>query len=424
MSVAIFFSDRTMTPSLLLAVPRVKWYHTMARGLPASILIIFFVCVIQSTTFWQVFHQRPIPSSRTATDQRNQPPQRPNTSVSTSSTTISQPPVQVYILMGQSNMLGFGLVRGRKSGSLEYAVHEHGLFPYLIDKRGQWAQRRNVRYVRVVEGLQQSNARIVSVANVTENKWLRVSATGRIGPEFGIGHTLADSAPKDSRIMLIKSCAGNRALGWDLLPPGSKRFQVTDRSNNVTWVYAGYKDAPHRWELGTEPKQVQPGDWYAGKQYDGDIARAQHILNNIGEYYPGATEYQVAGFFWWQGNKDSQSTVYSKRYRLNLARLIKELRRDFQAPHAKFVCASLGEAKKGSVNNAGRILKAMQKVDGRSGQYPKFAGNVGYVYTHPLIRGNGYSGNHYNLHAETFMNVGEAMGKDMVRLQRLKSHES
>ena len=57
----------------------------------------------------------------------------------------------------------------------------------------------------------------------------------------------------------------------------------------------------------------------------------------------------------------------------------------------------------------------MLAVDGNSGKYPEFKGNVAAVYTHPLSKG-GSSGAHYNGNAETYMNVGEAMGKAMVEL--------
>jgi hypothetical protein len=40
---------------------------------------------------------------------------------------------------------------------------------------------------------------------------------------------------------------------------------------------------------------------------------------------------------------------------------------------------------------------------------------VGFVYTHPLSKGGSSSG-HYNGNPETYMNVGEAMGKAMVEL--------
>ena len=98
--------------------------------------------------------------------------------------------------------------------------------------------------------------------------------------------------------------------------------------------------------------------------------------------------------------------------------MIKQLRADFDAPNAAFVCASLGQTEKGSEDNRDTILKAMMAVDGKSGKYPEFKNNVAAVYTHPLSKG-GSSGDHYGGHAETYMNVGEAMGKAMVQLLAL-----
>jgi len=42
---------------------------------------------------------------------------------------------------------------------------------------------------------------------------------------------------------------------------------------------------------------------------------------------------------WWQGNKD-QNAVHAARYEQNLARLIPSLRKDYNAPNAKFVLAT------------------------------------------------------------------------------------
>ena len=55
--------------------------------------------------------------------------------------------------------------------------------------------------------------------------------------------------------------------------------------------------------------------------------------------------------------------------------------------------------------------------DGESGKYKEFKGNVATVYTNPLSMG-GSSNGHYGGNAETYMNVGEAMGKAMVELLR------
>lgn len=317
---------------------------------------------------------------------------------------IAEKPVQVYILLGQSNMLGFGKITGDE-GSLEYAVKEKGLYPYLIDEDGKWTVREDVRNVRVM-GSGTGGMRVFN------NEWMTIK--GNVGPEIGIGHHLGDAV--DAPVLILKSCIGNRALGWDLLPPGSEGFEFTDKQG-VTWVHPGYKGSPERWKKGTEP---QPITWYAGMQYDGDISRAKKVLENLEEYYPGAHSYEVAGFFWWQGDRDSRSEALSSRYEKNLVHLIKQLRKEFNAPQAKFVCASLGQTEKGATDGGGKILDAVLSVDGESGKYPEFKGNVASVYTHPLSKG-GSSGGHYDKNAETYMNVGEAMGKAMVELLNGKS---
>ena len=312
-------------------------------------------------------------------------------------------PVQVYILLGQSNMLGFGKIKpskGKAEGCLTHAVKEKKLYPYLIDDNGDWTKRMDVRNVRVMGsglgGMRQFN-----------NEWMTVK--GNIGPEIGIGHHLGHAI--EAPVMVLKSCIGNRALGWDLLPPGGKGFEFTD-SKGTTWIHPGYKGSPERWKKGEEPKKIK---WYAGMQYDGDIARAKKVLADIETYYPGAKRYEVAGFFWWQGDRDSRSEALSSRYEQNLVLLIKQLRKEFSAPKAKFVCASLGQTKKGDTDGGGKILDAMLAVDGTSGKYPEFKGNVATVYSHPLSKG-GSSGSHYGGNAETYMNVGEAMGQAMVGL--------
>ena len=313
-------------------------------------------------------------------------------------------PVQVYIMLGQSNMLGFGKVnpsKGKAEGSLTHAVNEKKLYPYLIDDDGEWTVRKDVRNVRVMgSGLRN--------IGVKANDWLTIKG-GNIGPEIGIGHHVGHAT--DAPVMLLKSCIGNRALGWDLLPPGGEGFEFTD-AKGVTWIHPGYKGTPERWEKGTEPKKI---NWYAGMQYDGDIARAKKVLTELDKYYPGATEYEIAGFFWWQGDRDSRSAALSSRYEKNLVHLIKQLRTDFNAPTAKFVCASLGQTEKGATDGGGKILDAMLAVDGTSGKYPEFKGNVATVYSHPLSQGSS-SGSHYGGNAETYMNVGEAMGQAMVEL--------
>jgi hypothetical protein len=322
-------------------------------------------------------------------------------------------PVQVYILMGQSNMVGMGNIKGDKDGTLEHAIMMEKKYPYLVDGAGNWVVWTNVRYVRVMDGKGGKK-------QVFNNEPMTVKTCKKIGPEFGIAQHLRQAT--DAPVMILKSCTGNRSLGWDLLPPGSKGYDFVEKDKKsgkeVTNTYAGYKESPMKWGKGTKP---EPGSWYAGKQYDDDVANAKQVLADLDKYCPGEKGYEIAGFFWWQGDKDRYDAGLASHYEENLVHLIEQLRKDFDAPSAKFVCATLGQTEQGNDSNLNeaKILDAMLAVDGTSGKYPQFKGNVATVYTHPISLG-GASNSHYNGDSRTYMNVGLAMGEAMVGLVKKK----
>jgi hypothetical protein len=323
--------------------------------------------------------------------------------------------VKVFILLGQSNMVGLGKVKDGE-GSLENAVKEKKKYAYLMDEGANWVERQDVRFVRYMSGKGPLN-----------NEWMTVAKCGTIGPEFGVAHFVGDAM--DAPVMILKSCIGNRSLGWDLLPPGSERYEfvINDRAGvEKTMVYAGYKDRPESWEmdnakgLATEPppwldRNGKPIDWYAGKQWDDDIRDAKKALAELDKHYPGALGSEVAGFFFWQGEKDAGNPGHAAKYEENLVRFIKAVRKEFSAPDAKFVLGTIGESVKGSGGNGGKVLEGHLAVDGTSGKYPEFKGNVATIYTHPMAQGGSGNG-HYGGKAEVYMDVGEAMGQAMVEL--------
>ena len=319
--------------------------------------------------------------------------------------------VKVFIIMGQSNTLEMGKVKGDKEGSLEYAVKEEGLYPFMVDDAGDWTVREDVRNVHVMGSGGPGRT------SVKRNDWLTVSG-GKIGIETGIGHQLGNAI--DEPVLILKTAIGNRSLGWDLLPPGSPSYEydlevknkATKELQTKTFVYAGYGQSPDKWEKGTEPKAI---GWKAGLQYDGDIARAKEVLSKLDEFYPGAKGYEIAGFLWWQGDKDRYNEGHAAMYEKNLKNLIASLRKDFDAPKAKFVCATLGQtSKEKAKGNEKLILDAMLAISDTS-KYPVLKGDVATVYTNPISMGSS-SNAHYGGNAKTYMNVGLAMGEAMVEL--------
>ncbi len=311
--------------------------------------------------------------------------------------------VKVFILMGQSNMLEMGNVVGDKDGTLEYAVKKEGLYPFLIDDAGKWTTRQDVRFVAVMGSGGPGKTQF------RKNEWLTVSGN-KIGVEQGIGHHMGNAL--EEPVLILKSAIGNRSLGWDLLPPGSPSYEFKDPKDGKTYVYAGYGESPERWEKGTEPKKIT---WKAGLQYDGDIARAKEVLENLDKYYPGAKKYEIAGFFWWQGDKDRYNAGHAEMYERNLANLVASLRKEFNAPNAKFVCATLGQTDKDNPMGNEKFILEGQFAISNPKKYPKLEGSVATVYTHPLSMGSS-SNAHYGGNAKTYMNVGLGMGEAMTKL--------
>ena len=312
--------------------------------------------------------------------------------------------VKVFILMGQSNMVGMGdILPGDKPGTLTTLTTDGKKYPYLVDDAGQWTVRKDVHYYD---------------ARVKKGGPLTATSNGKsIGPELGFGFVMGQLF--DEPVLILKSCIGNRSLGWDLLPPGSERFQaeVTERGGQkVTKTFAGYKDTPDSWIEG-QPKKEVP--WYAGKQYDDDMANAKAALADLAKIYPDykSQGYEIAGFVWWQGNKD-QNAVHAARYEQNLARLIPSLRKDYDAPNAKFVLAT-GCGFTGREGLGLQISEAQLAV-GDAKKHPEFAGNVKAVDSRDLWREADVSpknqGYHYNRNAETYMEAGLRLGWAMAEL--------
>ncbi len=307
-----------------------------------------------------------------------------------------QYPFKITFLTGSADGLGW-VGRIDIPGTLTTLVKRRKRFPHLIDDEGDWTVRNDVMYKGVISATAQGSL-TVGIQG------------GTIGPELQFGHILGYY--HDEPVLLIKASQGNRSLAWDILPPGSTRYTVDGR------VYAGYKDTPSSWVEGEPKKKV---NWYAGKQYDDFVKAIHDVLNNFNTLFPGYKNqgYEIAGFAWWQGHKDGNE-VHAARYEQNLVRLITCLRREFKAPKAPFVIATIGFGGWEMKGPHLTVANAQLAVSGEKGKYPEFAGNVVTVETRDFWRAREVSpsgqGYHYNRNAETYMLVGDALGRGMVKL--------
>ena len=274
--------------------------------------------------------------------------------------------VKVFILSGQSNMCGMG-----KVDPLKGLVQADKKYSYLVDDNGGWTQRKDAYYLYSLMGVK-----------LYSKGWVSATVNGnRIGPEGAIGHYMGHHL--DEPVLLIKVACGNRSLGFDVMPPTSrKRTGNTDNSKK----------------------------YYHGWSYDNWVKGAKDLLSNLDKHYPGyqGKGYEVAGFFWWQGHKDKG--MGQEEHEALLKDLINDFRTEFDAPKAPFVVATIGFNGQNTGPWTGVFNAQMAISDPR--RHPEFAGNVSSVD----IRSFGGGGYHYGDNGATYTKVGDAMGRAMVEL--------
>jgi alpha-galactosidase len=299
-------------------------------------------------------------------------------------------PVQVFILAGQSNMEGHGVVpadpkRNDGKGSLEFLVKSPSTaerFAKLRDQEGRWVQRDDVSITYL-------DRRGQLTAGFGVNK-------DRIGPELGFGWVMGDAL--DQPVLLIKCAWGGKSLGVDFRPPSSGK---------PPYSLGEKQDA----EIAANPAIL-------GKYYRETLALTKDALAKVKDLVPGSDgKYELAGFGWHQGWNDRINDKFNSEYEANMANFIRDMRRDLGAPQLPFVIAETGMT--GPDEKHPRALSLM-KAQAAVAEQPEFRGNVAFVPTRSFWRpqdqspsGQGY---HWNTNAETYYLIGEAMGQAMKKL--------
>lgn len=262
------------------------------------------------------------------------------------------------------------------NGDLEAVVKREGMFPWLLDGAGNWAARQDV-------WLQEARLTPGGTGSPLIPTW-----NGKtFGPEIGFGHVLGTF--HDEAVLLIKTAQGNRSLAFDFRPPSSGR---------------------------NDPKNE-----FESAEYQLTIQGVRETLAKIDKVVPGykGQGYEIAGFAWWQGHKDSFAEKDIAEYEKNLVNLINDLRKDLNAPKMPVVVAGVGFGGHNMQEKFRGIMNAQLAV-GDPAKHPEFAGTVASVDTRDFWRevdespkGEDY---HYNRNAETYLRVGDALGRAMVGL--------
>jgi len=106
------------------------------------------------------------------------------------------------------------------------------------------------------------------------------------------------------------------------------------------------------------------------------------VLGNLKEYHPEydpAVGYDLAGFVWFQGWSDN-NPAHGPHYVQNMANLINDLRKEFDAPNMLVVSGTPSFDRTKEKYEKNPVVRAQREV----GQKPEFKGNVAIVETLPF----------------------------------------
>ncbi|WP_166821746.1 sialate O-acetylesterase [Thalassoroseus pseudoceratinae] len=289
------------------------------------------------------------------------------------SSALAADSVKVFILAGQSNMQGHGIIdanpkRNDGKGSLTWLVENpvtNKKFGHLINEDAEWTARDDVQIWYLGR---KGNLKPGFGANEE-----------RIGPELGFGHVVGDAI--NEPILLIKIAWGGKSLGKDFRPPSS-----------------GGEVGPYYQELLKHTKATLADAATLFPQYKG------HKL-------------ELVGFGWHQGWNDRVNQAFNDAYEENMANFIRDIRKDLKTPGLPFVIAETGMS--GHQEKHPRALSLM-KAQAAVATHPEFQGNVAFVGTKDFFRAKEESPSgqayHWNTNAETYYLIGEAMGQAMLKL--------
>jgi len=158
-----------------------------------------------------------------------------------------------------------------------------------------------------------------------------------------------------------------------------------------------------------------------GEFYRKMVQHVQQTLRNLDKEFPklAGRGYQIVGLGWHQGWNDGLKMPWVREYQMNLANLIRDLRRDLPAENLKVVIAVSGFG--GRNQKIDRRLGIIEAQHGVARQ-KEFEETVASVETRDFFRPPEESpsrqGYHWNSNAETYFLIGDSMGRAMIELLR------
>ena len=157
-----------------------------------------------------------------------------------------------------------------------------------------------------------------------------------------------------------------------------------------------------------------------GQEYLQLASGVKEALKNLQHTCPQYADRgaELAGLIWFQGDADGQSEAKAAVYEKHLVHLIRDLRKDLNAPDLPVVITAMANAKQELRGSPLKVFEAQMAV-GNAEKYPEFKGNVVSIDTRPMCKPADQSPggrDRYSGNAATYLEIGDAMAEAMLGL--------
>ena len=273
-------------------------------------------------------------------------------------------PIQVFLMAGQSNMVGYG--------------------PLTDADTGDWPESMSLG------AMIESGTASAALLQTRDDVWVHFQSddnvqtpgllepgfgadTSFFGPELGFGEVLGEAL--DTPLVLFKSATGGTTLGSDWRPPAAVQRAGGVVGPLYTNMFSGFSSF-----LETNLSETFPAD-YADRGFE------------------------IAGFIWLQGWNDQFEDGFVAAYEENLVDLVEDVRRQLALPRLPVLIVE-GPTLDQALRDA--RIAALSRLEEET------PGCQALVETNDLVNIEVEGNFHFNFNAGNYLEVGRRMARALL----------
>jgi len=320
--------------------------------------------------------------------------------------------LQIFILAGQSNMVGHAnphtigtlyhsddetdkrliqMVFKNGSGLSKKALSEHLARARKIDELTGGISNEKIKAMSVgpektaleveVKKLKEAydayKNKVISAFVISDQVYISSVADGnkgtgpltvgyggsrdKIGPELSFGLSLAQKM--DAPILIIKTSWGGKSINYNFRSPSAGPYTLNEKEKVAKNAADISKNAGLNWRMMNEA--------------------VHNVLKDLKKHHPAydaKVGHEMAGFVWFQGFNDQFSDEFRNNYRDNMIHFVKDIRKEYKTPNMPFVIGVLGT----NMTKEGVDKNAVSLAQREAAAAPEFKGNVVSVVSYKV----------------------------------------